>query len=94
MIRSNIMGGLDSTDECIIAILQKHVEGCRIAPLIKATEKSEGAIRWRLLTLEASGFVKAVRERGRTTYFLNEDAVEAETLLKIFVLDSEGGEQP
>ena len=94
MIRRIPTSGLDTTDKRIIQMLQKHVEGCRIASLIPATEKSEGAIRWRLLTLEASGFVKAVRERGSTTYFLNEDAVEAEASLKTFVLNSEGGEQP
>jgi DNA-binding Lrp family transcriptional regulator len=84
MIRRIPTSGLDSTDKCIITMLQKHIEGCRIAPLTKATEKSEGAIRWRLLTLEASGFVKAVRERGSTTYFLNEDAVEAEVSQNFF----------
>ena len=63
---------LDSIDELIIELLRKHKEGCRIAPIVQATSKSEGAIRWRLLTLEACGAIKAVRERGATTYFLNE----------------------
>ncbi len=72
MIRRTPTSGLDTTDKRIIEMLQKHGEGCRIAPLIKATEKSEGAIRWRLMTLEATGFVTAVRQRGSTTYFLNE----------------------
>jgi len=81
MMRDISASGLDATDRCIIGELQKHAEGSRIAALVEATAKSEGAIRWRLLTLEASGFVKAVRERGSTTYFLNEDAVEAERAL-------------
>jgi len=84
----------DSTDKRIIEVLQKHLEGCRIAPLTEATKKSEGAVRWRLLTLEASGVVKAVRERGSTTYFLNEDALEAGASLKTFVVDSQRRGQP
>jgi DNA-binding Lrp family transcriptional regulator len=62
---------LDATDRRILEQLQKHPEGCKIGPIIKAATKSEGVCRYRLLTLEASGLVKAVRERGATTYFLN-----------------------
>jgi len=62
---------LDSTDSQIVDVLQKHRNGCKIGPIIEGTNKSEGSVRYRLLTLEASGIVRAVRDRGSTTYFLN-----------------------
>jgi DNA-binding transcriptional ArsR family regulator len=67
---------LDQTDACIIQILRQHRNGCRISLFAPATGKTEGAIRYRLLTLEACGIVKAVRERGSTTYFLQTTADE------------------
>ena len=72
MMRDIALGRLDQTDRRIIELLKNHGEGCKIAPLIQAAAKSEGACRYRLLTLEACGIVKTVRERGATTYFLNE----------------------
>jgi predicted transcriptional regulator len=73
MIRGITVGELDSTDGCIISVLQKHKNGCKIGPIIGAANKSEGTIRYRLLTLEALGIVKATRERGSTTYALSID---------------------
>jgi DNA-binding transcriptional ArsR family regulator len=62
----------DSVDEQIFEQLSVNANGSKIKPLVKATGKSEGAIRYRLLTLEARGLVKASRERGSTTYFLSD----------------------
>lgn len=61
----------DSVDTGILEFLRKHNDGCRIRSLVAAIGKSEGAIRYRLLTLEAIGKVRAQRERGSTRYFLN-----------------------
>ncbi len=71
MMREITSTELDTTDDCIVGLLQKHKSGCKIAPIVDATKKSEGAIRYRLLTLEACGIVRAQRERGSTTYFLD-----------------------
>lgn len=64
---------LDSTDRRIVQLLRQSKNGCRIARIVRATSKSEGAIRWRLLTLEAYGLVRAMRERGSTMYFLHNE---------------------
>lgn len=72
MMRTAAVSNIDSTDEQIVALLQKFRKGCKIGPIVRATKKSEGAIRYRLLTLEALGIVKAIRERGSTTYSLSD----------------------
>jgi DNA-binding Lrp family transcriptional regulator len=73
MIRGITVNDLDTTDGGIVEVLQKHKNGCKIGPIVRAVRKSEGAIRYRLLTLEALGIVKATRERGSTTYSLGID---------------------
>jgi DNA-binding Lrp family transcriptional regulator len=69
MIREITKGALDDTDERIIQILRRH-GGSRIVTLADAMGRSEGMVRYRLLTLEACGIVQADRERGVTRYFL------------------------
>jgi DNA-binding transcriptional ArsR family regulator len=71
MIRKITARELDSTDDHIVRILHKHRNGCKIGHIVEGTDKSEGSVRYRLLTLEACGIVRAARERGSTTYFLN-----------------------
>ena len=61
----------DPVDTGILELLRTNSNGCRIRALVVAIGKNEGAIRYRLLTLEAIGKVRAQRERGSTTYFLN-----------------------
>jgi DNA-binding Lrp family transcriptional regulator len=73
MMRDITVSRLDAADRRIIEQLEKHRDGCKIGPLMQATAKSEGVCRYRLLTLQACGIVRTVRERGATTYFLNED---------------------
>ena len=75
-MRDITVSRLDAADRRIIEQLKKYEDGCKIGPLIEAAAKSEGVCRYRLLTLEACGIVKTVRERGATTYFLNEDKNE------------------
>lgn len=72
-MRTAAASNLDSTDTQIVMLLQKLRKGCKIGLIVRATKKSEGAIRYRLLTLEALGIVKATRERGSTTYSLGID---------------------
>jgi len=72
---------VDSTDTHITGVLQRYPDGCKIGPIADAAHKSEGAIRYRLLTLEASGLVRAVRERGSTTYFLNSPDFSTEKMV-------------
>ena len=80
MIRDIEARRFDSTDRCIVEQLKKFSGGCKIGPIVCATAKSEGACRYRLLTLEACGIVRTVRERGATRYFLNKKAAEKKLL--------------
>jgi predicted transcriptional regulator len=72
VLRQLVKGLPDSVDEQIFEQLSVNANGSKIKPLVNSTGKSEGAIRYRLLTLEACGLVKATRERGSTTYFLSD----------------------
>jgi DNA-binding transcriptional ArsR family regulator len=73
MMRMIAANGLDSTDEQIMRLLKENKEGCKIGLIVQAANKSESATRYRLLTLEALGLVKAIRERGSTIYTVSDN---------------------
>ncbi len=71
MMRMVAANGLDSTDKQIVRLLKEKKEGCKIGLIVEVANKSESATRYRLLTLEALGIVRAIRERGSTIYTLS-----------------------
>jgi len=56
----------------LLALLQPCGKCCKISHIVRATNRTGGALWCRLLTLEALETVRATREWDSTTYFLSD----------------------
>jgi len=72
MIRKTTASEFDSTGSCLVWPLQNCSKRCKISRIVHATNSTEGAIWYRLLTLEALGTVRATSKWDPTTYFLSD----------------------
>jgi len=72
MIRKTTACEFDSGDSSHEQLLQNCRKGCKISRIVHATNSTEGAIWYRLLTLEALGTVRATSKWDPTTYFLSD----------------------
>jgi hypothetical protein len=72
MIKETTKSELDSTDSCLVRLLQNCGKGCKISSVVNAASTIDQAIWCRLLTLEVLETATARRERDSTTYFLSD----------------------